>query len=369
MARCSSKLLLTAGLLIAPLTATPAADGAAAPAGTERGDGPGTYFLFRTYPSAGDPIPAHVRACDEHFGERASTVVLRQHAQQYVPRVDRASGMAVDEDASHVGPGYVCVAPAANPDFNEGFAVTELPAARADVAGSCRADLTEIIRLAPFIACRFAAGPVPSLDSPGGYTIGNSVAGSIFVAYLVRDPSQPLPHKPPATDPGHTTLPNDPDFYLWRAFRSTNPPSTPDCQQAGALMPSAIRTSALSATQPDPQTAVLDRDEERVRIGRITVCFTGSEGSTHRTAALVQLPRAGKTVTARAFGECRDAPTPAGAHLLMQTCSLGVQQADSPLFRAGQLTSIGLVRRDNPAIAHNVHVWTLGILDGETADG
>jgi hypothetical protein len=345
--------VIVAGVLAAGLLPT------AAPAhGTPSDlDGPGSYLVVRTYPQTAGPSAEQNAACDDYFGpQRSATVALRQNAVQFAPKVQRASGLATDESVAFLGTGYICGAPAANQDLTEVFAIADVPAGRATMHGPCRVSPLQLVRAAPFLGCRLTVDPIPRI-SVGGHAVSNTVAGSIFVGYLVRDPKRPLPYTAPPAEPSWQPLPNDPDFYLWRTFNARTGPST-DCLPGGTGASSA----ALSATQPDLRTGMLDPDEPLRKAGKVTLCHTRSG----KVTAVVEIQRAGRTVQLQALGDCRTEPTRAGRHLLMQTCVLDVAWADSPLFRAGQLTSIGLVRADNPQVAANSHIWTLGILDGET---
>jgi len=225
--------------------------------------------------------------------------------------------------------------------------------------------------VAPFLGCRVALGPVPSVGSPGGQLVTNTVSGSIIAAYLARDPSQPLPYSPPPAQPPHNTLPNDPDFYLWRTFGAESGTTSPDCLRAGALLPQGAQKFSLSATQPDLATGVLDPAETVTKVGQATLCFVGgtvtNAGDRRTAVALVKFQRAGATVTANATGDCRTAPLAGHTDVRVQTCTLSVLLADSLLFRAANVTSIGLVRADNTLVPANSHVFSLGILDGTTA--
>lgn len=310
-------------------------------------DGPGTYVVVRTYPQTAGPTAEQDAACERYFGpQRSSTVALRQSAVQFASRVD-ATGLAVDEDASFAGGGYICGAPGVSPDLTEVFAIADVPAGRATMHGPCQVSLLQWLRAAPFLGCRLAIDPMPGVSAVGGHAVSNTVAGSIFVGYLVRDPAKPLPYAAPPAEPAWQELPNDPDFYLWRTFDAT----------AGAC-PEA----ALSATHPDLQSTALDPRERVRKTGELTLCHLGAG----KAQATVTFQRAGTTANLTASGDCRTEPTPAGPQLRVQTCVLDVVWADSPLFRAGQLTSIGLVRADNPQLAANSHIWTLGVLDGQT---
>lgn len=341
--------LLAAGLL---LTATPAQS---APSSL---DGPGSYLVVRTYPQTAGPTAQQNAACDGYFGpQRSATVALRQSAVQFAPRVGRPSGLATDESAAFLGAGYICGAPAANPDLTEVFAIADVPAGRATMHGPCRVSPLQLVRAAPFLGCRLTVDRVPRV-SAGGHAVSNTVAGSIFVGYLVHDPKRPLPYIAPPAEPSWQTLPNDPDFYLWRTFNARTSGSSTDCLPSST----GVSSAALSATQPNLRTGILNRAEPLRKAGKVTVCHTRSG----KVTAVAEIQRAGSTVQLRALGDCRTEPTRAGRRLLMQTCVLDVAWADSPLFRAGQLTSIGLVRAADPRVAANSHIWSLGILDGET---
>lgn len=365
------KMLCTAtlagSLILTAAAMSPTAIAGPSPAAEGTGDGPDTYVVFRTLPETAAPSVAQNKACDDHFGSpRSSTVVLRQAAVSMVPRVD-GSGLAVDELASYVGPSYICAAPdLTSSDLSEAYADAKLPFGFAAGSGPCTPSLRGVIGLAPFLGCRLAMGPVPSVGSPGGYAISNTVSGSIFMGFVARDPSQPLPYTPPPSKPPHNTLPNDPDFYLWRTADQQNATTFPDCARAGALLPSGAQQAALSPTQPDLTNGVLDPDEAINRVGRVTVCFLGGNAERRTAVALVRFPRAGRTVIANASGDCRTAPLAGRTDLRVQTCRLSVLFTDSTLTRAGQLISIGLVRADNPLVAANSHVWSLGIIDGQT---
>lgn len=328
-------------------------------------DGPGRYFLVRTFPQTAGPTPEQNAACDAYFGPvRAQTAGLRQAAVQFAPEVD-GTGLAVEEAASYVGPGYICGAPGANPDFTEVFAIADVPAGRATLHGSCKASLLEIVRAAAFLGCRVAIDPIAGV-STGGYAVSNTVAGSLFVGYLSTAGTE-LPANDVGLEPGWQTLPNDPDFYLWRSFDHTAPDTSTGggCAQdlpvdlAGGAV--AVRSAALSATQPDPVSGFLPSDEPTVRAGAVTLCVS-DDGS---ALAQAEFDRAGTAAHLSAEGDCRTAPSEAGPDLLVQTCVLGVVYADTPLFRAGQLTSIGLVHAET-GVPANSHIWTLGILDEET---
>lgn len=330
-------------------------------------DGPGTYFLFRTFVGADAPTAAQNKDCDERYGDQSFLIVSRSTALAYTPKVERATGLAVDEKAKFLGPAYICGKAGLTPDLVENYAHLLLPSSRADADGTCAPSLPSFVRAATFLSCRMDVDPMPALGSPGGFAASNTISGSIFIAFIERDPSKPVPKKPALPERPMTETPNNPDFYLWRAMSATTVPMSTACQSAGALMPGPARTSTLSATQPDLATGALNPKELLTKTADVTLCFTGGSGSTHYAAAIAKIKRAGKTVTVTTFGECRDSAMPSGRKdLLMQSCALSVLWADSPLFRAGQLTSNGLVRADNPTVAANSHVWSLGMLDGET---
>lgn len=190
-------------------------------------DGPGRYFLVRTYPQAAGPTPEQGAACDAHFGApRSTTAGLRQAAVQFAPRVD-PSGLAVEEAASYLGPGYICGAPGVNPDFTEVYAIADVPAGHATMHGTCAASAFQIIRAAAFLGCRLEVDPIPGV-SAGGYAVSNTVAGSIFVGYLALDRRNP-PTGEIGPEPTWQTLPNDPDFYLWRSFDHATAEPTTGC--------------------------------------------------------------------------------------------------------------------------------------------
>lgn len=322
-------------------------------------DGPGNYFLIRTYPATADPTAEQNAACDEHFDGIDPNLTVRQAALSYAPTVDRKSGMAVDETASYLRPGFICAGPGANSDLVQAYATAELPAATADAEGPCAASLPSLLKAAPFIACRLAVGSAPEVESPGGFAMGNSVSGSIFIGYLVRDSDKPLPYTPPGPEPERGSLPNDPDFYVWRAFNTT----------LGSCANGIARSVSLSATQPNLQTGLLDPAEALTKVGTLSLCVGEPTRDRRLVTGTARIARAGGTANLTAQGDCREAPVPEHADLLMQTCSVTVQWADTPLFRAGHFTSIGLVHADRPLVPANSHIWSLGLLDGHTEGG
>lgn len=347
----TARLALVAVVLV---TALPAAAQAAGD------DGPGTWFVFRTYPNGErGATPEQERRCASHFGTvRAPTALLKTNALEFVPRVDPVTGRAVSETASYLGPGFICVAPDATQDLNEAYAYASIP-------GMGEGEGTGPCTLAPqpaagavFVGCRLGLVPDPTVGLLGGFAASNTVSGSIFAAYVIPQPGFAMPpYVAPGEAPERGSLPNDPDFYVFRSFAHETSAASADCG-AGA------RSSPLSSTQPDLRTSALDPDELRYRDAQARLCLTGGQAA----VAQLELHRGGEPIRVSASGDCREFPTPAGADVRQQSCSLAVQSSTAPGFRGGLLTSTGLVPAGSRLDVAGSHVWVLSLLADAAQD-
>lgn len=349
---------------------TPAASGATgtsdAPdtSGNSGLDGPGSYAVFRTLDSGNPATAEQNRRCDEYFGQvRSSTTIARLDARLFAFRSDPETGRLVDQTASYLGPGFICLAPAANEEGLEAYAYTGLQdLGESTGTGPCALAPVLASPGAAFVNCKLAIHPDPAIGLLGGMATSNSMAnptsetelgaptGSVWTAYLVRKPGV-VPYDPPSVPVPPVPPMEGLDFYVFRAFDTTTSTDGAECRLSGA------RASSMSAVQPDPRNGLLNPREKPTRDAGATLCLHDSGTAT----ALVTLTRGGRQVEIVAAGDCQDFPTPAGPDIRQQACKLSIQSSTAPGARGGLITTIGLVPAGAPLETANSHIWTISL--------
>lgn len=354
----------------------------AAPDFRTNADGPGRYYVFKTF-DTGAPLTAEQQAaCTAYFGAaRYATLISKLNAALFSFTIDLGTGRSTDQTAGYLGPGLICIGAGADAAGTEAFATTALPGVGTATAnGPCALSPIAALPGVLFASCTLQLQPDAAQGSLGGMAASNSVSnnaglsddvpktGSIWTAYVVRTPGAPTP---PDAPPG--TIPVVPDsnldFYLYRAFDELRSADAAACRLTGVTQVLGARSVALSAVQPVLRNGALDPTPVLNEDARLTLCFTGATTSGMRDAvAQMSLKRGGKPVQLTARGSCRDFPTPAGAAFLQQTCKLDVDTSSIAGFVAGQLTLSGLVEAGEPLKSANSNVWTLSVVADPATD-
>jgi hypothetical protein len=339
-------------------------------------DGPGRYYVFKTFDTAAPLTEEQQAACMAYFGAaRYATLISKLNAALFSFTINLDSGRSTDQTAAYLGPGLICIGAGADASGTEAFATTALPGVGTAAAnGPCALSPIAALPGVLFANCNLQLQPDALQGLLGGMASSNSVSnnaglsddvpktGSIWTAYVVRKPGAPTP---PDALPG--TIPVVPDsnldFYLYRAFDETRIADAEACHLPGVTQVFGARRVELSAVQPVLHNGALDSAPVLDRDADLTLCFTGPTGSGIRDAvAHMHLSRGGQRVELTSRGSCRDFSTPAGTDYLHQTCRLDVDTTTIAGFVAGQLTLSGLVAASEPLRAANSNVWTLSVV-------
>lgn len=386
---CSRRLapaLLVLAALLTGLAAT-----AAQAAGT---DGPGSYFMFRSFDTGNPTTTTQDSACSNTFGAVRGAAAIKLNAAMFGFASD-PTGQVIDQKAGYLGPIYACVAPtpALAPELTAGSG-TE-PVLGLDLldifmfASPTRVGVYQDDGPCSMLAPRFVldqAGSLagnckvplrgdPSGRIAGGLATSNSVlnvknlvpgapTGSIWTTYVVPKKGQVLPPPAPPGPAPATPAPSPGlEFYVFRTFQTTvaKPASCPGSLLAAGL---GARSSVLSATAPRPSDGELVPGP-LVHSGGLTLCLSGASAGSQQATAQLEVTRGGRLVHIAAAGDCRELPTPAGPSLRQQACDLEVQSSSDPAVHGGLLTSNGLVPANAPLTTANSHIWTVSLFTGQ----
>jgi hypothetical protein len=330
-------------------------------------DGPGSYYMFRSFDTGVPFTPDQRQACVDHYGARPWSPL---NAGLFGFTGD-AHGRIVDQKASYLGAATACTSPSPTPGLLELFGTTWPP-------GSPIAGLTSFTsQCAPspaptpgvlLVNCRASLGPDAASRVAGGFVASNTVSnprnlpgaptGSLWTTYVLRDGGIPLaapaggvPVATPAPSPGL-------DFYVFRTMRDRTATRT-DCT-AGDV---STRSSALYATAPQLADGELPQGLGPQQ-GSLVICFTGAGAASRPAAGHIELTRGGTTLQLAVSGDCAEYATPVKSELRQQACSLRITPTADQLaagIRGGLLTSIGLVEADEPLEPANSHIWSLAL--------
>jgi hypothetical protein len=164
-------------------------------------DGPGSYYMFRSFDTGAPFTPDQQQACVDHYGARPWSPL---NAGLFGFTGD-AHGRIVDQKASYLGPAIACTSPSPTPGLLELFGTTWPP-------GSPIAGLTSFTsQCAPspaptpgvlLVNCRGSLGPDAASRVAGGFVASNTVSnprnlpgaptGSLWTTYVLRDGGKPL---------------------------------------------------------------------------------------------------------------------------------------------------------------------------------
>lgn len=367
-------------LLCLTLAAAPPAT-----AGAPGIDGPGSYYMFRSFDTAAPFNTEQEQACADYYGPVRNATASDLNAALFAFSGDGVTGHVENQKASYLSAAIACTAPVVNPDllapdpdlleiFGMAWPPPSVIAGLSTFDARCSPAPALGQPGALLVSCRGPFGPDPSGRVVGGVATSNTISnprnavpgaptGSIWTTYVVAQRGVRLP-PPGGGTPPPTPDPNPGlDFYVFRTSKDATAPSSPDCPGSPPGTVVGARRSALHATAPSHVDGQLP-PRLGSRAGALTVCFTSSRPSRRTAVASIELSHRGRAIRLDASGDCADFPTPAGASLSQQACNLRVDPSPEQLvggIRGGLLTSNGLVNAGNALTAANSHVWTLAL--------
>lgn len=345
--------------------------GAAAPAATAVD--PGTYYVFRTRDTGAKATGEQNARCNAHFGVRSLLTITRLNALLFSYESNPATGRIENQTAGLLGPGFICAVPSGRKkgDDVDAYAYSSLPGpGLVEATGPCGLAPVVVNNLPLILNCALQVRPDAAKGIAGGLITSNSLVntinrtasaptGSVWTAHVVGSAANSggaLGVVPPGTKPETPGL----DFFVARTRNETTPASSSECRRAGlAAAPLAIRRTDLAVAQPDPISGHVP-DVPGPSVAAMTVCYAYVSNLGYRAFAVADLKTASGTFSVRASGDCRSVPSPAGAGVRAQSCSLVVR---SGAAKGGLITSNGLIEAGNPASAVNSAIWTFALFD------
>jgi hypothetical protein len=289
------------------------------------------------------------------------------------------TGQVEDQKASYLGAAMACTAPAAAAPgqlelFGSSWPLGSVVAGISTMDILCSPSPALGQPGALLVDCGGPFGADPSGRVTGGIASSNTIdnpnnavpgapTGSIWTTYVFSPPgvSPPPPvggHPPPTPAPSAGL-----DFYVFRTSADNVSSTSSNCAGASAGAVVGARSSVLHPVSPNLADGRLPQNLGPA-VGTLTVCFTSSGGISRTATAHIDVSAGGTTTQIDACGTCRESSTPASAGVRAQACDLPIDNARTSQpggISGGLVTSLGLVRADNPLVALNSHIWTLAL--------